>query len=323
MTTTGRSGSTLTPNPRQKKRPTRSHEVSKKENKFSLWLCGFVLAFGFVFHPGFVVAGEERLVFLPQAPAFEKLIADPREPHDGIQIQSGANPYEGSIGSAIELLQWRPADESRWGFGILGAAYIGLGTADAYSYPKRVVSDNGYLVYNVFPERVSDWQLGVYFSQSSGIFSQRLEYVHFSSHLGDELFDYVPRFIYTRESFRYTASVQFSENFRLYAGAGYWGHIDPVEKPFFLHLGEELYTNSFNFIFNTRGRGYFGYDLKIKDEAGGVVNQDFQIGLQWKWKKESREAVRLAVLYYNGNSEFGQFYLQKDEHWGFGIYFDP
>ncbi len=270
-----------------------------------------------------VFAGEEHLDFLPNQLVFASLIGDPREPHYGAVIQDGPNSYEGAIGSSIELLQWHPADESRWGMGIMGAGYIGLGNADYTSYPLRVVQKNGYLIYNAFPERVSDYQLGVYFSQSSGLVSHRLEYVHFSSHLGDELFDYVQRFIYTRESFRFTTSFQPSENFRFYAGVGYWGHIDPVEKPFFIHWGTELYTDSFGFIGGTAGRGYFAYDIKIKDEAGGVVNHSFQWGLQWKWKKETSPAIRLAVLYYNGNSEYGQFYRLNDNHWGLGIYFDP
>ncbi len=323
----------MIPKSNLKKPLTGSHKDTKKYNfspqrqssfvRLPSWLRGFVVAVVLIFSPYLVFAGEERLVFLPSEPAFERLIADPREPHNSILIQSGPNAYEGAVGSAIELLQWRASDQSRWGWGILGGAYIGLGMADATSYPLRVVNVNGVLTYNVFPERISDWQLGVYFSESTGPLSHRLEYVHFSSHLGDELFDYVPRFIYTRESFRYTASFQPSENLRLYGGAGYWGHIDPAEKPFFLHAGCELFTGAFEFLFKTSGRVYAGYDLKVKDEAGGVVNQALQWGLQWKWKKESRPAVRLAFLYYNGNSEFGQFYREKDEHWGFGIYFDP
>ena len=99
--------------------------------------------------------------------------------------------------------------------------------------------------------------------------------------------------------------------------------LEGFEKPFFIHGGTELYTDSFGFIGGTVGRGYFTYDIKIKNEAGGVVNQAFQWGLQWKWKKESRQALRFALLYYNGNSEYGQFYRLNDNHWGLGIYFDP
>jgi hypothetical protein len=170
---------------------------------------------------------------------------------------------------------------------------------------------------------LSDWYMGMYFSESSGAFSHRLEYMHVSSHLGDELFNTVQRFIYTRESFRFTTSFKPWENLRLYAGIGYWGHIDPSEKPFFLHCGAEVYTVPGPFLLGTIAQGYFTYDLKIKDEASGVVNHAFQLGLKWKWQKETHQAVRLAVLYENGNSEYGQFYHQQDNHWGLGIYFDP
>ncbi len=268
-------------------------------------------------------AGEEKLAFLPNHLVFESLIIDPREPHYGIEFTTGPNSYQGAIGSAIELLQWCPADQSRWAFGIVGAGYIGLGNADYTDYPARVVHENGFLLFNAFPERVNDWQLGAYFSESSGPLSYRLEYVHFSSHLGDELFDYVQRFIYTRESFRFTASFQPVESLRVYAGIGYWGHIDPTEPPLFIHGGVEIYSDYWKFLFSTAGRGYFGYDVKWKEEAGGVLNQDLELGFQWKWKKEDTSGIRLAVLYYNGNSEYGQFYRLNDNHWGFGIYFDP
>ena len=175
----------------------------------------------------------------------------------------------------------------------------------------------------LFPRGSAIGTSGTYFSQSSGAFSHRFEYTHVSSHLGDELFDYVPRIIYTRESFRLTSSFQPSKEFRLYAGAGYYPHIAPQEPPFFMHGGVELYTPYFEFLAHTTARAYMTYDLKIKDEAGGVVNHAFQWGLEWREKEDSGHALRFALLYYNGNSEYGQFYQQKDDHWGFGFYFDP
>src|SRR5690242_127432 len=67
--------------------------------------------------PSKLSAGEERLLFLPSQTVFEPLTPDPREPHNSASLQSGRVPYEGDIGSFIELFQWRPADESRWGWG--------------------------------------------------------------------------------------------------------------------------------------------------------------------------------------------------------------
>ncbi len=311
----------------ENQRPTQSREATKKFN-FSfglpLSLCVFVLVVCFSFFPKCLLAEEGKLVFLPNDLAFKPLVGDPREPHDSIILSSGQNPYEGAIGSFIEFLQWRPGDASKWSWGILGAGYIGLGSVhDINTYPKRVVDDNGFLVFNKFPERVSDWYLGTYFAQSAGAFSNRFEYTHVSSHLGDELFDYVQRIIYTRESFKLTSSFQPSPQFRFYAGAGTSPHIAPQEPPFFLHGGTELYTNYFGFIAHTAARGYMTYDLKIKDEAGGVVDHAFQWGLEWREREESGHSLRFAILYDNGNSEYGQFYQQKDEHWGFGFYFDP
>lgn len=285
---------------------------------------GPFLILGMVLFPTALHAEEGKLVFLPNDLVFRPMIGDPREPKDSIVISSGQNPYEGSIGSFIEFLQWRPGDSSKWSWGILGAGYIALGSVhDVNTYPKRVVPDNGLLVFNTFPERVSDWYLGTYFAGSLGDLSARFEYTHVSSHLGDELFDYVQRIIYTRESFRLTTSFQPSNEFRLYAGAGYYPHIAPQEPPFFMHGGAELYTPYFGFLAHTAARGYMTYDLKIKDEAGGVINHAFQWGLEWREREESGHSLRFALLYYNGNSEYGQFYQQKDDHWGFGFYFDP
>jgi hypothetical protein len=275
------------------------------QNKMFSWCLGvFVLAFGF---SGCLWAEGDELRFLPPEPVFGKLIGDPREPQNALIADLSYPRFEGAIGPVLELLQWRPVDGSRWGWGIQGASFIELDSLGNF----------------VYPERVSDWYLGMYFSESSGFFSNRLDYTHVSSHLGDELFDEVPRIIYTRESFRWISSYEPGENFRLYAGAGYSPHIAPQEKAFFLHGGMELYTNYLDFIFGTVGRGYFTYDIKLKQEAGGVVNQNFQWGFQWKWKKETSQALRMALSYYNGNSEYGQFYQSQDNHWGVGIYFDP
>jgi hypothetical protein len=244
-------------------------------------------------------------VLLPSQLVFRPLIADPREVHDSVSANGAWNTYEGDIGDIIELLQWRPLDGSRWAWGIEGASDIqldGLG--------------NG-----VFPERVSDWYLGTYFSESAGQVSHRLEYLHVSSHLGDSLFP-DPRIIFTRESFRWTTSFDPSRQLRVYAGVGYYPHMAPDDQRFYAHWGMELYSEDWP-LRGTVVRGYLGYDGKYLREAGGVLDQNFELGVQWKWTKDSTRAIRVAVSYYAGNSDFGQFYRQSDNHWAWGVYFDP
>jgi hypothetical protein len=272
--------------------------------------------------PG-LFAQEEKLVFLPDDLVYQPLIGDPREPHYSITLRSGGNPYEGAIGSFIELLQWRPRDESRWSWGILGAGYIGLGTADSSQYPARQERVGDILYYDSFPEHVSDWYLGTYFAESLGAFSNRLEYTHVSSHLGDELFGYVDPFIYTQESLRLTSSFRPDPGVRLYAGAGYFTHVAPADNRLFFHGGAELYLPYWRFIGGTAVRGYFTYDLKVGGEDWTTVDQSFQLGFQWKGKAENSRALRAALVGYLGDSQYGQFYLQQDNYWGVGFYFDP
>jgi hypothetical protein len=266
--------------------------------------CALVVIFGFPF----IAWAQEppQWVLLPSQLVFRPLIADPREIHDSVSANGAWDTYEGDIGDIIELLQWRPLDGSRWGWGIEGASDIqldGLG--------------NG-----VFPERVSDWYLGTYFSESYGQISNRLEYLHVSSHLGDSLFAAEPRIIFTRESFRWTTSYDPSRQVRVYAGVGYYPHMAPDDQRFYAHWGAELYSEDWPVI-GTVARGYFGYDGKYLREAGGVLDQNFELGVQWKWTPDSTRAIRVAVSYYAGNSDFGQFYRQSDNHWGWGVYFDP
>jgi hypothetical protein len=32
--------------------------------------------------------------------------------------------------------------------------------------------------------------------------------------------------------------------------------------------------------------------------------------------------VRLALIYYDGHSDYGQFYQTYDTHWALGVFFD-
>ena len=139
---------------------------------------------------GKTIAQDAKLSFLPAETLFNNLIGDPREPQNSLIARLDQPEFEGSIGKFIELLQWTPGDQTQWGWGIEGDSFINLDS----------------LGNDVYPERVNDWYLGTYFSEKTGDLSHRLEYLHVSSHLGDELFLDIPHIIYSRESFRYTLS---------------------------------------------------------------------------------------------------------------------
>jgi hypothetical protein len=255
------------------------------------------------------VVWADRWDFLPAEPLFNPLIGDLREPQYGIIAPLNESAFDGAIGQTIEFIQWQSNETTKWAWGIEGACFLELGS----------------LGNAEFPLYVSDWYLGTYFSEKSGNLTNRLEYEHVSSHLGDYYFYSIGRIIYSRESLRFTSSYDFSNNFRLYGGPCYWTHLSPDsgDPRLFFHAGLEFYTDYFHLFLGTHVRGYFTYDVKVLGEAGGVVDQTFELGIQWRWKKDSHQSIRMAALYYTGNDLYGQFYQMPDNYLGLGIFFDP
>ena len=63
----------------------------------------------------------------------------------------------------------------------------------------------------------------------------------------------------------------------------------------------------------------FGADFKAFEELNWVVSSNVVAGVEWFRAGGSRR-VRLMVNYYNGFTPFGQFFAQKVESIGVGIY---
>ena len=263
-------------------------------------LCGSIL---FFLSP--LRAEGEQWVFLPPESLFKTLIGDLREPYTGITAYGNENRFEGAVGATFEFLRYTPPDQTQWGWGVFGEGFI-------------LLDENGA----TFPMRDGDWHAGMYLSEASGPFSHRLEFEHQSSHLGDSLQGVQRPIFFSRENLNFTTSCQLSDDFRLYARIGDWENMYPKGDPFFCSVGTEVYSPATS-LAGTFLRAYVTGDFQWKGEAGGSLNKTFQLGFQWKFKKEEGRDVRLALLYYNGLSDFGQFYQVPDEHWGIGIYFDP
>jgi hypothetical protein len=266
------------------------------------------------------VASADRWDFLPVEPLFNPLIGDIREPQYAIVAQPDSNHYDASIGQALDLIQWQSDETTKWAWGLEGDCFLELDSLGGA----------------IFPLRVSDWYLGTYFTEKSGNWSNRLEFEHVSSHLGDELFygtvssagvtTYpVQPIIYSRESLRLTSSYYFSDQFRIYGGPCFWTHLspDPDDPRLFFHAGFEFYSDYFRLVSVAHIRGYLTYDVKVLGEAGGVIDQTLQLGIQWRWKRDSHQSIRTAFLFYTGNNPYGQFYNQPDTYWGAAIFFDP
>jgi hypothetical protein len=139
--------------------------------------------------------------------------------------------------------------------------------------------------------------------------------------LGDSFQGILNPFFYSRENFNYTFSTTPLKDFRFYTEIGEWINKFPRDKALFASLGAEVYSPPFRPL-SIFTRGYFTCHLKWKQEAGGVLNRTFQLGLQLKESEDAARALRLALLFYDGNSEFGEFYRNSDDYWALAVFFD-
>ncbi|HXL72370.1 MAG TPA: DUF1207 domain-containing protein, partial [bacterium] len=254
---------------------------------------------------------ESSMTFSPAGHVFAPLLADPREPNTSLAISPDLTQYDGALGGTVDLLRWTNSDDDRWAWGAWGGGYLSI---LRYSYTQQP--------FNFRLEDIDLW-VGTYVSESSGLFSNRLAFLHGTSHLGDYyFFSNLQPISYARDGLQFTDSFQPSDLFRLYGGLDYWLYADPLVPSFFVQLGTEIYTYYSHFDGNLF-RGFFAYDLKIGNEVNGVLDQNFELGIQLKGSKENSTGIRLAVLYYNGNDLYGQFYGQSDNHWSFGFFVDP
>ena len=262
-----------------------------------------------LFFPASAKAGDGAWTFLPGQTLFSPILADPREPLIGATPLLSEKGYEDAVGGTLEILRWRSSPHTQWGWGV----FAGLWTL--CQYPDLT----GLEAY--------DWYSGSYLTEKTGDLSFRLEFQDQKGDLGDALEGVQPNFvIFTRDNFNLTASLDLPPQLRLYGGGGYkvwWDDFDRGYSQVFLYTGFEAYSGPISFL-GPACRGYGAYFFKYQDLArGGTYDHSAQLGLQWGRGPWTGGGLRLALVYYNGRSEFGTFYTDYDHHWGLSLYFDP
>ena len=111
----------------------------------------------------------------------------------------------------------------------------------------------------------------------------------------------------------------------MYAGGGYLLHRTPDLKPAKVQLGVELRGPTMRSLllgetFGTlRVTPVIGADFKSFEELSWTVNSNVVAGLEWSRSTGTRR-LRLLLNYYKGFTPYGQFFAQKTETFGAGVY---
>ncbi|PJB23984.1 MAG: hypothetical protein CO113_16195, partial [Elusimicrobia bacterium CG_4_9_14_3_um_filter_62_55] len=248
-------------------------------------------------------------VLPPADEVFRGLIADPRQARTTVRYYrlAGHNAGDVALGNTWGLARWEGGD---W---LLQSSVEGMG------YSRFLVSGG----INEF--EAIDFFMNLPLEFRSGSFSGRASLFHESSHLGD---DHVRRtgdrgFRYSVEGFGLVLSRDFGPHARLYGGGTALLHQIPTGQDGAAQAGLELRSQNldWNWLPAHECWAYLGQDVQWKGRSGWNANSNTELGMRIGVSRVAR-AVRVHLNYFEGHSEFGQFFAEKEQFTGFGATFD-
>jgi hypothetical protein len=175
----------------------------------------------------------------------------------------------------------------------------------------------------------TDFIVGIPVSWRSGNWSTRVRYYHQSSHLGDEFLLGRPGFNRLNFSFEeIEAIISYDYRWaRLYAGGGYLIHREPVSLDRNrVQWGVELRGPASpsrlmqDFYDAVLVTPVLAADFKAFEELQWLINWNVVGGFEWS-RAGSLRRFRIMLNYYRGYNPYGQFFAQKIDTFGAGLYF--
>lgn len=174
----------------------------------------------------------------------------------------------------------------------------------------------------------ADYIVGIPVSWRHGAWSTRVRLYHQSSHVGDEFLLENPGFNRVNLSFEEVEAILSYEHrwIRVYAGGGYLVHREPaVLDRNRVQWGMELRGPTIDAPFLGREMPglqltpVLGADFKTFEELRWIVNSNVVGGFEWSRPGEKRR-FRLLINYYRGFYPYGQFFNEKVQSVGVGLY---
>lgn len=254
---------------------------------------------------------SETTGWLPRAPLFDPLIADPRWPRFSATLQFYQHDEElGTVGApnfgaAIPFYGWR-------GLGIDWQAGLHAGVFSIFD----LNSDSSDLIN-------SDFFVALPLSARYGPLSAQVRLFHQSSHLGDE-FLLRPRGPVDRINLSYEGadlrlSVKPWDWLRLYAGGGGIFDTEPELDPWMVQGGLEL--TSPDPVYSNLLYPIVALDVQSFEESDWAVNYSARAGVEFRSAWLAARRLQLVMEYFNGRSPNGQFYDRDIEYFGPGLHF--
>ncbi len=144
---------------------------------------------------------------------------------------------------------------------------------------------------------------------------------HISSHIGDELIENTgrQRINYTRQEWRLGVAWSFADNWLSYvdAGKGYGLRSKVLQAPWRAQLGLQ-YDNPAVFWNNQVG-WYAAIDVSSYEENNWQHNNNLPLG--FVARSQARRG-RIGLEFYDGRSQLGEFFQDRERYRGIGLWVD-
>ncbi|MGH7825994.1 MAG: DUF1207 domain-containing protein [Candidatus Binatia bacterium] len=253
---------------------------------------------------------DYELGFLPGGNLFEPLVADPRWPRFSMGYRyftdEATNVASATFGETIALYRARGPSG---GFGEIGFQ-AGVFSIFDLGAPSSDLVNTDFFAALQATYRMND-------------LSTLFRIFHQSSHLGDEflLRNRIDRVNLSFEGVDLRLSYRLFDWLRLYGGGAYMFDLDPPGiKPWATQAGIELQT-PWRF-WGDSTRFVTGLDLQNRQENKWSTETSVRGGLQFERPGNFIRKISLLLEYYKGHSPNGQFFTQKIEYFGPGLYLD-
>ncbi|TCV86334.1 DUF1207 domain-containing protein [Sulfurirhabdus autotrophica] len=256
------------------------------------------------------LAVTQSKVPLPTGDLFRPLIADPKQPQFFVSYRrydiSGTTINTGAVGFGESFGFYRLQGEKP-GDGLQISLSGGLFAQFDLDAPSSDLVNADYII-------------GLPITYRRGDYSARVRLYHQSSHLGDE---YLLRVKPERVNLSYEAVEVITskkwDNWRAYFGGEYLLHREPANLDrISLHGGGE-YIGSTNYW--GIGRFVAGLDLKSFQEHGWSIDTSLKAGFEVGQPDPGGRRMRLMAEVFSGYAPHGQFYNERINYYGLGMYF--
>lgn len=238
---------------------------------------------------------------------FQKLLADPEEINSGglFSRDDGVNVVDFSIGNHFGMRRWQFGKTSDW-TAQWGFSFVVFGRILGYDEMKA-----------------NDFIVNLPFEFRRGRFSGRLTFGHESAHLGDEFISRTGEndIKFSREFIQGIVALELTESIRIYGGYTSPLRTSSDRDPEEFQAGLELRTEDFQFLLDHQCWFYISHDFQLKKEVGWRGNNNAQAGLAISFSKKDQR-LRFFANYFDGFSNFGQFFSQREHTLALGIAFD-